>query len=76
MWVIPRKRTLGRKAGWFQAPTPVWAPAEAQSEPLPLLSSLKERLQGSSLLLLSGEEAEVGTMGAGGPSIFDSEPRP
>ena len=63
LWVIPRKRTLGQNVGTISSAKASRALAAAQA-------SLKKRLQGSSLLLLSGEEAEVGTMGAGGPSIF------
>ena len=70
LWVIPRKRTFEAKerdGSKCHKPAGCWP---RHKRTAPVFPSLKKRLQGSSLLLLSGEEAEVGTMGAGGPSIF------
>ena len=69
LWVIPRKRTSGKKSGTVPNAISRQGAGRGTSELLPVFSSLKERLQGSSLWLPSGEEAEVNTMGARGPSI-------
>ena len=57
LWVIPRKRTSGEKAGRFRTLTRRgrWRGARNCFRSF----FVKERLQGSSLLLPSGEEAKV-----------------
>ncbi len=59
LWVIPRKRTSGKKSGTVPSAISQQGAGRGTSEPHPIFSSLKERLQGSSLWLPSGEEAEV-----------------
>ena len=69
-WVIPRKRTFEAKerdGSKCHKPAGCWP---RHKRTAPVFPSLENHLQGSSLLLLSGEEAEVGTMGAGVPFIF------